>query len=382
MKQWHLKTVAITLVLIFTLIMSSSCLFPGLTIPKPLQPQTGQETPTSQPSPTTQPAEPIQPGWKPPSTPSAGPPLPDMVDVVTRVRPSVVSIDVKMTTYDIFNQPYTEQGAGSGWIIDPNGFIVTNNHVVENAQDINITLADGRTFPYVSVSTDPVSDLAVIKIDATGLPAAKLGDSTQLKVGQVVAAIGNALGEGISMTGGWVSQLDVSMTNDSGITLYDLIKTDAAINPGNSGGPLVDTAGEVVGITSAKLIGSSIEGIGYAISLKTALPIIQDLITKGYTVRPWFGLNVQTVTEDIALRYQLGVTKGAIITRITTGSPAALAGLKNGDVIVNIGGKDIVTQEDAILAIRNSTIGKSIEIQYYRNKTKYSTALTAAEAPR
>jgi serine protease Do len=381
MNKLHFKTLTISLVLIAMMLGSSGCILPDFRLPQP----TVQAPPTSpavsQPSvsPTT---EPIAPGWQPPSSPSAGQPLPDMVSVVALVRLSVVSIDVKMTTYDIFNQAYTEQGAGSGWIIDSNGYIVTNNHVVEGAQEINITLADGRTFPSVTVATDPVSDLAVVKINATNLAAAKLGDSTQLRVGQVVAAIGNALGEGISMTGGWVSQLGVSMTNDSGITLYDLIKTDAAINPGNSGGPLVDTAGEVVGITSAKLVGSSIEGIGYAISLKTALPIIQDLITKGYTVRPWFGINMQTVTDSISRRYQLGVNKGVIITRVNTGSPAALAGLKTGDVIVNIGGKEITKLEDATLAIRMTTIGKAVEIQYYRNKTKYPTSLTPVEAPR
>jgi serine protease Do len=305
-----------------------------------------------------------------------------MVSVVAKVRPSVVSIDVKMTTYDIFNQPYTAQAAGSGWIIDASGVIVTNNHVVENAKEINITLSDGRTFPYVTVSTDPVTDLAVVKINATGLPAAKLGDSSQLKVGQLVAAIGNALGEGISMTGGWVSQLGVSMTNEQGITLYDLIKTDAAINPGNSGGPLVDTAGDVIGITSAKLVGSSIEGVGYAISMNSAMPIIQDLITKGYTVRPWFGVSMQSVSTSLASRYRLPVNKGAIVATVTRGSPAAAIGLKQLDVIVAIGDKEVNNLEDAIQGIRSSTIGKPITVVYWRDNNKYTASITPAEAPR
>jgi len=305
-----------------------------------------------------------------------------MVSVVAKVRPSVVSIDVKMTTYDIFNQPYTAQAAGSGWIIDASGVIVTNNHVVENAKEINITLSDGRTFPYVTVSTDPVTDLAVVKINATGLPAAKLGDSSQLKVGQMVAAIGNALGEGISMTGGWVSQLGVSMTNEQGITLYDLIKTDAAINPGNSGGPLVDTAGDVIGITSAKLVGSSIEGVGYAISMNSAMPIIQDLITKGYTVRPWFGVSMQSVSASLASRYRLSVNKGAIVATVTRGSPAAAAGLKQLDVIVAIGDKEVNNLEDAIQGIRSSTIGKPITVVYWRDNNKYTASITPAETPR
>ena len=379
MKKWYLKTLAVLIVLISTLFVSSSCLFPGLALPQPNPPQSQQE-----PSPTATafPATPIEPGWKPPSEPAASQPLQDMVSVVAKVRPSVVSIDVKMTTYDIFNQPYTAQAAGSGWIIDASGVIVTNNHVVENAKEINITLSDGRTFPYVTVSTDPVTDLAVVKINATGLPAAKLGDSSQLKVGQLVAAIGNALGEGISMTRGWVSQLGVSMTNEQGITLYDLIKTDAAINPGNSGGPLVDTAGDVIGITSAKLVGSSIEGVGYAISMNSAIPIIEDLIKKGYTVHPWFGVLMQTVNDSIASRYRLPVKKGAIVTGITRGSPAATAGLKQLDVIVAIGDKEVSNLEDAIQGIRSSTIGKTVQVQYYRSGTKYTAGITPAESPR
>lgn len=379
MKKWYLKTLAVLIVLISTLFVSSSCLFPGLSLPQPNPPQSQQEPP---PTAAAFPATPIEPGWKPPSEPAASQPLTDMVSVVAKVRPSVVSIDVKMTTYDIFNQPYTAQAAGSGWIIDASGVIVTNNHVVENAKEINITLSDGRTFPYVTVSTDPVTDLAVVKINATGLPAAKLGDSSQLKVGQLVAAIGNALGEGISMTGGWVSQLGVSMTNEQGITLYDLIKTDAAINPGNSGGPLVDTAGDVIGITSAKLVGSSIEGVGYAISMNSAMPIIQDLITKGYTVRPWFGVSMQSVSTSLASRYRLPVNKGAIVATVTRGSPAAAIGLKQLDVIVAIGDKEVNNLEDAIQGIRSSTIGKPITVVYWRDNNKYTASITPAEAPR
>ncbi len=374
------KLLSISAVLLTVLFTASSCLVPGFAFPEPSQTETGQN---SQPQPTvTGSPTPIESSWTPPVSQGTSQPLRDMVDVVTLVRPSVVSIDVTTIGYDIFNRPVTEQGAGSGWIIDPNGVIVTNNHVVENAQQVNITLSDGRTFTAEKVSTDPVTDLAVVKINATGLPAARVGDSSALKVGQLVAAIGNALGEGISMTGGWVSQLGVSMTNDSGTTLYDLIKTDAAINPGNSGGPLVNMNGEVIGITSAKLVGSSIEGVGFAISVKTALPIIQDLITKGYTVRPWFGVSFQTVTPSIVSWYNLPVNKGAIITRITRGSPAAVAGLAQGDVVVTISDKPVATLEDAIQAIRSSTIGQPVNVEYYRENKKYTATVTPVEAPR
>ncbi len=343
-------------------------------------------TPTASPSvtgmPTSTPTQtPIKPGWTPPAGQGGGPALPDMVAVVAKVRPSVVAIDVQATSVDIFNQPFTQEGAGSGWIIDANGLIVTNNHVIEGATDIKATLSDGRTFTASVVGADPVTDLAVIRIEATGLPAASVGDSSKLQVGMLVAAIGNSLGSGIRMTGGWVSRLGASITTQSG-TLYDLIETDAPINPGNSGGPLVNTSGEVVGITSIKLVQSGVEGVGYAISINTAMPVIQDLITKGYAVRPYFGVNVQTVTPGIAQRFDLAVEEGALITRIVGGSPAASAGLQVEDVIVSVGGRQIKTAEELVQAIRASQIGQPVKVSYWRGNNKQETNVTPGESPR
>ncbi|AGG06574.1 MULTISPECIES: S1C family serine protease [Dehalococcoides] len=204
----------------------------------------------------------------------------NFVNAVKAVKPSVVSINVELVTRDIFGRTIVEQAAGSGWIIDSNGIIVTNNHVVEDATSITVTLDDGRTFNSVAVRTYPANDLAVIKINATNLPAVKLGDASKLAVGEPVAAIGNALGMGISMTGGWVSRLNTTVEFSDTESLTGLIETDAAINPGNSGGPLVNYQGEVIGITSAKIQEVGVEGIGYAISLYIALPIINNLISQ------------------------------------------------------------------------------------------------------
>jgi serine protease Do len=312
---------------------------------------------------------------------ASGPALADMVAVVKAVRPSVVAIDVNIRGFGFFNQPVTEKGSASGWVIDSAGIIVTNNHVVENATSILVTLSDGRVFPGVQVATDPFTDLAVVKINATGLPAAKVGDSGRLEVGQQVAAIGNALGEGISMTGGYISRLGALITDDNGQTLYDLIETDTAINPGNSGGPLVNTSGEVIGITNAKLVAIGVELIGFAISTKTALPIIQDLVNKGNIIYPYIGVSLRTVDQAVASQYNLAVNKGALITSVTPGSPAAQAGLQAGDVVVNMSGTDIGSADDAVRIIRSSQIGQKLTLRYYRGNNVQTVDVTLAQRP-
>jgi S1-C subfamily serine protease len=205
--------------------------------------------------------------------------LPSIADVVAAVKPSVVAIDTE-TTYRIFNRSFTQQGAGSGWIINENGIIVTNNHVIEGAKSIIVTLSDGRTFTVdpQTVVTDDQNDLAVLRINAGKLPAATIGDSSKLRVGDWVVAMGNPLGLGISAKEGIVSRLGVSLTVGAQM-LNDLIETSAAINPGNSGGPLVNMRGEVIGITSAKVSSVGVEGLGYAISINEAIPVLTDLIT-------------------------------------------------------------------------------------------------------
>jgi serine protease Do len=200
----------------------------------------------------------------------------DFISVVARVRPGVVAITTE-TPVRFFGRTFTQEGAGSGWIIDSSGLIVTNNHVIEGARTVTVTMEDGRAFKAVSVKADPDADLAVIRVDARDLPALSVSTNEKLQVGQWVVAVGNALGLGISATKGIVSALNVSVSSSEGSALSGLIQTDAAINPGNSGGPMVNLKGEVVGINSIKISQVGVEGMGYAISIGEAMPIIRNL---------------------------------------------------------------------------------------------------------
>ena len=202
---------------------------------------------------------------------------PSFSGIVQTVENSVVAITTESVVNVRRNQPRTVQGAGSGWIMDGNGTIVTNNHVIEGAKTITVTLGDGRSVPAKIVKADSAADLAVIKVSAGKLNALTIGDSTRLLVGDWVLAVGNPLGMGISAKQGIVSRLGVSIEVAPGQTYTNLIETSAAINPGNSGGPLVNLAGEIVGITSLKLSTSGVEGMGYAINIKDAMPVIQRL---------------------------------------------------------------------------------------------------------
>lgn len=324
---------------------------------------------------------PPNPAWTLPPVTRENPPLPDFISVVAMVNPTVVAVDTEIATFDIFNRPSTQKGAGSGWIIDKDGHIVTNNHVIQGAQSITVTLADGSSLQARIVGADALSDLAVLKVDRTNLPAAIIGDSSKLNLGEWVLAIGNALGRGMSVKEGIVSRLGVTITVGRGQNLYDLIETSAAINPGNSGGPLFNMSGEVIGITSAKLAAIGIEGLGYAISTNTAKPIIEELIQNGYIIRPWLGVELGTVTEWLVFRYDLAVDKGAFIGNIVPNSPADDAGLKPEDIIVGLNGKEITTAQDLIRAIHAAGIGGEVEITYYRGQVRETTSAILTESP-
>ncbi|MBA7689429.1 putative serine protease HtrA [subsurface metagenome] len=371
MKRATIKYLVISAILILILSLSSGC----------LQPNT-ETSPTSS-SASTNTVDQIDSDWVSPPVESDAPVLPSIADVVAKVKPSVVAINTEVITYDFFNRPYTQEGAGSGWIIDKSGIIITNNHVIEGAESITVILDDGRTFPVDinTVATDPLTDLAILKIDAENLPAVSVGDSNKLRVGDWVVAIGNSLGERISATNGIVSAVGVSLSVSSGQTLYDLVQTDAAINPGNSGGPLVNMFGEVIGITSVKIAEVGVEGMGYAISSNSALPIIEDLVTMGYVIRPWLGVVLYTVDEVVATRFGLAVNQGTLITEVLPNSPADEAGLEPGDVTVSFDGKEVTNTDDLIQAIRASQIGQEIEITYWRDETKYTTYATLIESP-
>ena len=308
--------------------------------------------------------------------------FPDLASVIAKVRPSVVAINTKVLGMNIFGGSFTQEGAGSGWVLDSSGLIVTNNHVVEGAKVITVTLEDGRNFSADTVRTDTVSDLAVLKITADNLPKAlKVGDSSVMRVGDWVIAIGNSLGQGISATKGIVSAKGVSISADNGETLYDLIQTDAAINPGNSGGPLVNLAGEVIGINSIKVARVGVEGMGYAISSQVAVPIINELINKGYVTRPWMGVGLYTVDETVYLRYKLPVDKGVLITQVVKGAPGDAAGIKTGDIIVKIGDQDVASVDELVKVVRSHSVGSSVEIVYWRDKSQHTTSVTLGQSP-
>ena len=381
MKITGIKYLVVSLIIILSLSLGVGCTMPYIDI-SPSTPAPSAPPPAPGPPPS-----PINPTWTPPppTTPlqSQTLELPSIADVVALVKPSVVAINTQVLTRDFFNRPFTQEGAGSGWILDENGIIVTNNHVVEGANTITITLDDGRTFTVDtgSVRTDPLNDLATLKIDAQNLPALKVGDSFKLRVGDWVVAIGNALGQGIRATVGIVSRQGVSIQVSQSQTLYDLLETNAAINPGNSGGPLVNLAGEVIGITSAKIATVGVEGMGYAISTETAMPIIQQLVTNGYVIRPWLGIVLYTVNQAVAQQLNLSVDKGVVLTQVSPNSPAAKAGLEQWDVIVSVDGKEINTADELVQVIRSSQIGQSLKITYWRGDTQNTTEAVLTESP-
>lgn len=357
-----MKRILIALLLLGLVVGMTGCF-----IPLPIAP-TPSTTETQKPA-THMPGAPIDQHWTPSPVETAAPTLPSIADVVEEVYPSVVAINTETMALDIFLTPRKQSGAGSGWIVDKDGIIVTNNHVVEGAEKVTIELSDGRLFETDpnNVYGDPLTDVAVIKINAPNLPAASVGDSTQLRVGDWVVAIGNPLGQGLRAKEGTVSGLRVSLPAD-GQTLNDLIETSAAINPGNSGGPLVNMKGEVIGITSAKISAVGVEGMGYAISTKTAMPIIEQLIKQGFVTRPWLGLTLYTVDQYVAMANRLSVDKGAVITFVKPGSPADKAGLRQLDVIIRFNDKEVTTADELIDAIHDSKVGEEVKITFVRGK--------------
>jgi len=320
------------------------------------------------------------PDWTFPPESEPAIPLPNFRPVIAEVMPAVVSVTTETVVSSFFFGQSTEYVAGSGILIDDKGYIVTNNHVVENAQSIYVELADGRTFPANIVGTDPLSDLAVIKIDAADLPYAYWGDSGSLSLGEWVLAIGNALGEGIIATQGIVSRLNVSV-NVEGNTLYGLIQTTAAINPGNSGGPLVNISGEVIGITSVKIIASGVEGMGFAISSVEAELIIPDLIRYGRVTYSWLGVWSRTVDPLLAAAMNLSVDRGALIVEVIADSPADTAGLREDDIITRLGGQEVSDIADLVRAIRASEIGEEVEIVFVRGEDIKTTSAQLVEYP-
>jgi serine protease Do len=304
-------------------------------------------------------------------------------ELVSEVAPAVVSIVVETVSYDWFRQAVPETGAGSGIIVNSDGYIVTNSHVVEGANEVTVTLSDARTFDATIVGTDAQTDLAVVKINASNLAYLHLLSNSleQLSVLDPVVAVGNALAlpGGATWTTGVVSNLGRSIEEENGVVLNDIIQTDAAINAGNSGGPLLDAAGQVVGINVA--IASNAENIGFAISTDTIIPVVESLIAEGKVIRPWLGASVMTVTATIQQHYHLAVDAGALVISVTSGSPADEAGLRAGDVITKINEEDISTAVELTSCINSHQISDQIEMVYYHGNVQRVTTATLEESP-
>ena len=370
--------VILLLVLIMTVFSLNGC----ITTVSPITTATTTTATSSVMTTTSTPSEGIDPTWTPSYTENSDA-LPNIADVVALVKPSVVSINVQVP-YDGFFGTSIEEGSGSGWILDESGIIVTNNHVVEGATSITVTLDDGRVIGVDTgaVYTDAINDLAVLKIDADNLTALNVGDSSKLRVGDWVVAIGNSLGLGVRATVGIVSQLGVSLQVDDGTTLYNLIDTSAVINPGNSGGPLVNLAGQVIGITSAKIVATGAEATGFAISAEEASPVIQALVNKGYVVRPFLGVEgLITMDQAVANYYRIGMKEGVLVRGIQDGSPAQATGLRAGDIITSIGGQAVTTFEGLTHTLYKAAIGEPLELSYWRDGTEIHTQIVPVESP-
>ena len=304
-----------------------------------------------------------------------------IVDAVEKVSKCVVNIaSVRMVQDQLF-RVFPVEGVGSGIIVDGKGFILTNNHVVDEAQKLRITLKDGNVFNGVVVGTDEVTDLAVVRVDSKeALPFARLGNSDQLKIGEIVIAIGNPFGltGGPTVTAGIVSALNRSLQFESGA--LELIQTDAAINPGNSGGPLVNTNGEVIGINTAKM--PYAQGIGFAVPVNTARIIVKDLMESGrITTRPWIGIATIKITRQLAQYYRLPTNDGVLIAQVESQSPADYADLRKGDIVEAIDGRKITDPSQMSSNIRKRSINEKIIMTINRYGRRFDCQIQLLARP-
>lgn len=320
------------------------------------------------------------------------------IRIYQEVSPGVVNITTTVISYDFFFNPVPESGTGSGSIIDKNGHILTNYHVVENAKKLEVTLFNGSKWEAMLVGSDPSNDLAVIKINAPPeiLKPIPFGDSSILKVGQKAIAIGNPFGLERTLTVGIISSIGRTLRAVNGRLMRGIIQTDAAVNPGNSGGPLLDSSGRMIGITTAIFspVGANI-GIGFAIPVNTAKKIIPQLIQKGRVSRPWLGITGQDISTDIASLLKLP-SAGILVARVEKGSPAERAGIKGGrdavmignlriivggDMIVAINGKQIKSMDQVVEEIESMSIGQTVDLTIVRDKRRSVFRVTLAEMP-
>ncbi len=276
---------------------------------------------------------------------------------------------------------HKEQSLGSGVIVSDDGYIVTNNHVVEKAQEIKVLLTNKRDYKAKVIGADPKTDIAVIKIDATGLPALPWGDSNKLRVGEIVFAIGNPFGLNSTLTIGVISAVGRA---NVGIADYeDFIQTDAAINPGNSGGALINAKGELVGINTAIVSRTGgYQGVGFAVPSSMARQVMESLIKYKKVVRGWLGVSIQEVTSDLAEEFGVKDLKGALVSGVMKGSPAEKAGIKQGDVLLKFNGKDVEDTGHLRNMVSQTPIGAKVKLGMLRHKKEIEVEVTIAELPK
>lgn len=328
-------------------------------------------------------------------TPEIGGVAPDIdaavnpiVEIAKEVSPAVVGVTVSVDQQVLGQQESSpvESGYGTGIIIREDGYIVTNNHVVAGSNSVKVTLYDGKEYPAKVLGTDATTDLAVLKIEATGLKAAALGDSDGLQVGETVVAIGNPLGSDLagSVTSGIVSALGREISTNGYSQKY--IQTDAAINPGNSGGALVNIKGEVIGINTLKSylagyddygVPIGTEGIGFAIPINTAKPIVEQLMTTGSVVRP--GIGISCLVDETNAYNPAGSPSGVTVVEVVEGGPADVAGLQQGDIITAIEGNATETVDALMSEIHAHAIGDKLELRVWRNGQEYKATVTVGD---
>ncbi len=303
-----------------------------------------------------------------------------VLDVVAKVSQSVVNINTVRLLQDVFYRVVPIKGMGSGTIIDSKGYVLTNNHVIEGAEKIEVTLTSGEVLAGKLAGVCATSDIAVIKVESTGIPAADLGDSDKLKVGQRVFAIGNPFGlaGGPSVTAGVISAVNRSIRSERGV-FEGLVQTDAAINPGNSGGPLVDVQGRVVAISTAII--PFAQGIGFAIPINSARMCSEEIVLHGKVVRPWVGVSGLSVTREIADYYSLAVDSGVLVAEVVPRGPAQGAGMDKGDVIVGLDDSRIRSVEELQKEVKKRKIGDKIRLLVVRGSQKLIVELVLKETP-
>ena len=323
------------------------------------------------------------------------------VRVYGKVSPGVVNITRTVVEYDFFFTPIAREGTGSGCVLDQDGNILTNFHVIEAAENLEVSLPDRSKYHAKVIGYDRQNDLAVIRL--IGAPRERLhpipfGDSTSLKVGQKVLAIGNPLGLQNTLTVGIISSLGRRISTNSGELVDNVIQTDAAINPGNSGGPLLNAAGEMIGInTSIFTIGGGNIGIGFAIPANTIRRVATELIRDGRVMRPWFGVEGYPLSEELASELDLPVSSGILVARVSRGSSADQAGIQEanriallynerilvgGDIITEVEGKPVGSLEELRLVLETKRAGDSVKVTLYRGQSKMQKIVTLVEIPR